>query len=233
MKRIATGSESLDRILDGGIPIGHLVLLAGAPGTMKTSLAYSILHANALSGVKGLYVSLEQGRASLVDHTENMGFDVKAAKGALSILDLATLRKRMGESGSWLDLFRMYTQSIRTGFPYQILVLDSLDALELLAKFRNYRQDTFELFKWMRGLGCTSIVLGELPSTGPRDPPEAFGKHREDYLADGIIHVRMEKRGDFEVKRVIRVVKMRGANHDTGYYSLVYDKGFRVTELIS
>ena len=233
MKRITTGTAELDTIFGGGIPAGSVVLLAGAPGTMKTSLAYSVLAANARKGAKGLYVSLEQGRASLVDHVVSMGFDPKATKDTLSILDLATLRKRMGEGGSWMEVFRMYTQSIRAGFPYQLLVLDSLDALELLAKFRNYRQDVYEVFKWLRGLGCTSIVLGELPTTAAREPPEAFGRHREDYLADGIVHLRLEKRGDFEVKRVIRVVKMRGANHDTGYHSLVFDKGFRVTDLMA
>ena len=233
MKRITTGSDDLDRILGGGIPQGHVVLLAGAPGTMKTSLAYAILHANAVGGVRGLYISLEQSRASLLEHTDSMGFDGKAVKDALSVLDLATLRKRMGDGGSWMDLFKMYTQSIRAGFPYQVLVLDSLDALELLAKFANYRHEVWELFRWLRGLGCTSIVLGELSSMGPRDAPEAFGKHREDYLADGIIHLRLEKRGDFEVKRVVRVVKMRGAKHDLGYHILVFDKGFRVTELMA
>jgi len=200
---------------------------------MKTSLAYSVLDANARKGARGLYISLEQSRASLLDHLAGMGFDPKATKDTLSILDLATLRKRMGDDGSWMELFRMYTQSIRTGFPYQLLVLDSLDALELLAKFQDYRHDVYELFKWLRGLGGTSIVLGELPTVVAREPPEAFGKHKEDYLADGIVHLRLEKRGDFEVKRVVRVVKMRGANHDTGYHSLVFDKGFRVTDLLS
>ena len=232
MKRLTTGADGLDRILGGGIPQGSVVLLAGAPGTMKTSLAYSVLHANARRGTKGLYVSLEQSRASLADHVTGMGFDQRDVKDALSILDLASLRKRMGDSGSWMDLFRMYTQSIRAGFPYELLVLDSLDALELLAKFADYRREVYELFKWLRGLGCTSIVLGELPTTSEREPPEAFGKHREDYLADGIVHLRLEKRGEFESKRVIRIVKMRGANHDTGYHTLVFDKAFRVTDLI-
>ena len=233
MKRITTGTSELDAIFGGGIPVGSVVLLAGAPGTMKTSLAYSMLAANARQGAKGLYISLEQGRSSLVDHILGMDFDPKETKDTLSILDLATLRKRMGDGGSWMEVFRMYTQSIRAGFPYQLLVLDSLDALELLAKFQNYRQEVYELFKWLRGLGTTSIVLGELPTTTAREPPEAFGKHREDYLADGIVHLRLEKRGDFEVKRVIRVVKMRGSNHDTGYHSLVFDKGFRVTDLMT
>src|SRR5207244_910383 len=62
MKRIPTKMEGLDDVLGGGIPDGGVVLVSGAPGTMKTSLTYHILHENALDGVRGLYVSLEQSR---------------------------------------------------------------------------------------------------------------------------------------------------------------------------
>lgn len=232
MKRVKTFSEDLDRLLGGGIPAGQLVLLVGAPGTMKTSLAYAILHANALRGTKGLYVSLEQGRESLIDHVTSMGFEPEKAKEGLSVLDLATLRRKMGDGGSWMDLFKMYAQSIRGGFPYEILVLDSLDALEVLAGFEDHRREAFELFKWLRGLGCTSVVLGEMPPSRVGESPEAFGRNKEDYLADGIVHLRLDKRGDFEVQRRIRVVKMRGTKHDTGYHALVFDHGFRVTDIL-
>jgi len=233
MKKLKTHTEELDRILGGGIPLGHVVLFAGAPGTMKTSLAYSVLYENAIRGTKGLYVSLEQSRESLADHAESLGFDPAKLGNTLSILDLAALRKKMADEGSWADLFKMYTQSVRVGFPYEALVLDSLDALEVLARFRDYRKDVLELFKWLQGLACTSLVIGELPSNAKGHAPQVFGKHREDYLADGIIHLSLEQRGDFEVQRRIRVVKMRGARHDTGYHALVFDRGFRVTDFIS
>ena len=233
MKKLRTHAGDLDRILGGGIPSGHVVLLVGAPGTMKTSLAYSVLYENAVRGTKGLYVSLEQGRASLADHAEGLGFDPGKLGSALSILDLAALRKEMADEGEWADLFKMYTQSVRMGFPYEVLVLDSLDALAVLAQFRNDRRDVMELFKWLRGLACTTLVIGELPSNANDHSPRAFGRHREDYLADGILHLSLEQRGDFEVQRRIRVVKMRGARHDTGYHALVFDRGFRVTDLIS
>lgn len=233
MKRIKTHIDGLDAILDGGFPEKHAVLIVGAPGTMKSSLAYAILHANALRGTKGLYVSLEQNRESLLDHLGSMGFDLAAVKDNLSILDLATLRKKMGAGGSWMELFRMYTKSIRAGFPYEILVLDSLDALEVLAKVENHRRELFELFKWLRGLECTSLVVAELPPARASEYPESFSRHREDYLADGIVHLKMEKRGEFEVQRRLRVVKMRGAKHDVGYHALVYENGFRATDVLS
>jgi len=40
---IKTFVRGFDEEIGGGIPQGHVVLVAGPPGTMKSSLAYSIL----------------------------------------------------------------------------------------------------------------------------------------------------------------------------------------------
>ncbi|HVG37081.1 MAG TPA: ATPase domain-containing protein, partial [Thermoplasmata archaeon] len=55
-------------VLRGGIPQGHVVLVRGASGTMKSSLAYYVLYHNALEGAPGLYVTLEQTAAGLLEH---------------------------------------------------------------------------------------------------------------------------------------------------------------------
>ena len=234
MKRVSTHIEGLDEVLGGGIPEGNVVLVSGAPGTMKTSLTYHILHSSALDGSRGLYVSLEQGRASLIDHTEGLGYRLDDTRGNLSVLDLSMLRKKMSgmTDQPWLDLFKLYAQGIRNSFDYRFLVLDSLDALEILAKFREPRREIFSLIRWLRDLKCTSFLLGELPTdrTGGADPRRAaYAKHKEDYLADGILHLRLARQGEFGMQRQLRVVKMRGTRHDTGYHALVFDNGFRVT----
>jgi len=234
VKRVSTHIEGLDEILGGGIPEGNVVLVSGAPGTMKTSLTYHILHSSALDGSRGLYVSLEQGRASLIDHTEGLGYRLDDTRGNLSVLDLGTLRKKLAGPSEqpWLDLFKLYTQGIRKSFDYRFLVLDSLDALEILAKFREPRREMFSLIRWLRDLHCTSFLLGELPTdrTGGGDPRRpAYAKHKEDYLVDGIFHLRLARQGEFGMQRQLRVVKMRGTRHDTGYHALVFDNGFRVT----
>ncbi|UCF09195.1 MAG: hypothetical protein JSW28_00930, partial [Thermoplasmata archaeon] len=38
--------NGLDKQLEGGIPEEHIVLIAGAAGTMKSSIAYNILYNN-------------------------------------------------------------------------------------------------------------------------------------------------------------------------------------------
>src|SRR3989449_10281675 len=63
---LQTYVDGLDRALGGGIPRGSTVLVAGTPGTMKTSLILWMMHENARpNGVKSLYVSLEQDMDSL------------------------------------------------------------------------------------------------------------------------------------------------------------------------
>jgi len=237
MKRIPTKMEGLDDVLGGGIPDGSVVLVSGAPGTMKTSLTYHILHANALDGMRGLYVSLEQSRASLVDHTEGLGYRLEDTGGNLSILDLGMLRKKLTgpTEQPWMDLFKLYTQGIRKSFDYRLLVLDSLDALEILAKFREPRRDMFSLIHWLRDLHCTAFLLGELPTdSGPNGSARtAYARHKEEYLADGILHLRLARQGEFGMQRQLRVVKMRGTRHETGYHALVFDNGLGVTRILA
>src|SRR2546425_4579299 len=222
-----THVDGLDApLLAGGIPKGSVVLLAGAPGTMKSSLAFAALFNNALRGRKGLYITLEQSRESLMHHMKGLGMDPDAARGNLSILDLGALRAKVEEARgpAWLDLFKMYTQTLRATFPYDFLVLDSLNALEILAKFERHRREVFELFKWLRGLGATAFVTSEVPPESEAGGDyRSFANHREDYLSDGILHLKLAKRGDFGGQRQIRVVKMRGERHSTDYHALVFD----------
>ena len=239
MKLDRTFIEGFDDVLGGGVPHGSLVLLVGAPGTMKSSVAYAILHGNAQRGHRGLYVSFEQSRESLAHHVQGLGMDPAGRSDGLSLLDLGLLRKRIASAGAgaWLDLFTMYTASIKAGFDYEFLVLDSLDALRILARFQNPRLGLFKLFRWLRGLGVTAFLVSELPTEWPAAPGgpafEWYAKYKEDYLADGIVHLKLARQGDFGVRRQVRVVKMRGVRHSTDYHALVFvDGGFRVTRIL-
>ncbi|MFQ5553017.1 MAG: RAD55 family ATPase, partial [Thermoplasmata archaeon] len=46
MERVPTFVEGFDQALGGGIPEGSVVLVCGTPGTMKTSLVFSVLYHN-------------------------------------------------------------------------------------------------------------------------------------------------------------------------------------------
>src|SRR2546428_3070103 len=93
-----------DDVLRGGIPQGHVVLVRGASGTMKSSLAYYVLYHNALEGAPGLYVTLEQTAAGLLEHIPGLGLKTTAVSQALPLLDLSRdrgdLEEKVAEVGS-------------------------------------------------------------------------------------------------------------------------------------
>src|SRR5438552_5903408 len=90
---LQTYVDGLDRVLGGGIPKGSTVLVAGTPGTMKTSLILWMMHENARAhGTKSLYVSLEQDMDSLKAGAARMGMG-NLHESSVYILDMGQLRR--------------------------------------------------------------------------------------------------------------------------------------------
>ncbi len=230
--RLSTHVKGLDDILQGGIPEGHIVLITGAPGTMKSTLAFSVLYHNALKkGTKGLYLTLEQSKASLIAHVESMGMaDAKAYK-KISLFDMAALRKNLSfikAEGSWNTLLKAYLTNLMETDPYEFLIIDSLNVLETLGNFDARRTDLFYLFEWLKDLGATTFLLSE-SGDGLR-----AGESDEAYLADGILHLSLYSVSDLDVQRRIRAVKMRATKHEMGSFALVWnDAFFEITRAVS
>jgi KaiC/GvpD/RAD55 family RecA-like ATPase len=231
-ERIKTHIEGFDERMNGGIPKGHNILILGEPGTMKSSIAFYILFKNAIeSDLKSAYITLEQSREGLLEHIASMGLDFNKVKDHISVVDLSLIRKNLDKLGqqTWTQIFKMYAQNLKKNMKYDLLVLDTLPVLELLANFSEPRNDLFHLFEWLKELDSTTVLISEM-SQSARD----FGKYGEDFLADGIIHLTMENVDGVTIQRRIRCVKMRGTHHSPDYYTLLYGDGeFQVTRVIT
>ena len=227
-ERIKTYLGKMDELLHGGVPKGHVVLLSGMPGTMKSSLAYNILYYNAKNdGIPGLYITLEQGRDSLLTHMKSLNMDHDLVKDKLGIVDIAFLRKSMDENADqeWLEVFKMYAENLKKNLDYQILVTDSLAALEILAGIKDTRAELFYFFEWLRDLNVTTFLIAEAYD-------QAVEVHDEEFLADGVIALTKERQGN-DMIRCIVIDKMRGTDHATGVFSLLTtDRGFELTQVI-
>ena len=226
MSLFPTYIEGLDDHLGGGIPRGHVVLIQGPSGAMKSTVAYSILHHNVRAGnARGLYVSFEQARPSVLYQMKSCGFKPDEVGENLAVLDLALIRKSIGEitGSSWLEVFKMYVKSLREQIGYDFLVLDSLTALAVVSRPKEPRVELFRLFEWLKEHGFTVLSISE------DVPPGAEGNTivEEVILADGVIRVEMVPINVVDVKRRMRVPKMRGVHHPLGYFDFEV-KGGRV-----
>ena len=232
--RVPTFIEGLDGPLGGGIPWGHVVLLQGAPGTMKSSLGFSILLRNATeAGRHGLYLSLEERASSLLRQMGSLGLPLAVDRGSLVVLDPRAAKGLLSARDDWVAAFREALATIKRERGLDLLVIDSLEALEVLARFEDRRREIFRLFEWLRDLDVTSFVITERPDL-VIGGQVLQGRWDEDFLADGVVHLRQHLVTDLEVQRRLRVVKMRGTRHESGYLALVLDDGrFRVTRAMS
>jgi len=73
---LKSGIDNFDTALGGGIPEGHIVLVYGSAGTMKSSVCFNILFNEIMSGKRGVYISIEQNSLSLLKQMVSLGFDI-------------------------------------------------------------------------------------------------------------------------------------------------------------
>jgi KaiC/GvpD/RAD55 family RecA-like ATPase len=244
MKRVKLYIDGFDEQIEGGVPEGYVTLICGTSGTMKSSLGFNVLYNEALNGKTGLYVSLEQSAESLLEHAENMGYDmskinlvvisdigklksditdIKSNKGgSLIISDLGSIRKqikgtKIGPSGDWLNVIKNIIKKLKEKTGCDLFVLDSLSALYVLSSFDDPRTKLFYIFEFLRDIGLTTFLISEMPLNKSK-----YSEYEvEDYLADGIILLQLTERFR-KVVREISIVKMRATNCNTDVFTLEY-----------
>ena len=230
--RIKTFVKGLDERMEGGVPEKYLTLICGRAGTMKSTLTYSMLFNNAKKTKRrGIYVTLEQTRVSLLEHMIKLGMDPRTlTDSGIVVIDMTRLRKESSSKTSsgevnWVDSILTTVQSYRNKYACDIFVLDSLAALYSLSNFKNPRSDIFHFFEKLRELDMTSFIISEM-----LDPDkQLFGMFGvEDFLADGIIHLELEREHK-QVNLFLSVVKMRKTHHDRTYFPILFEEtGFEI-----
>lgn len=219
-RKVKTHIERLDAILDGGIPSRHVVLLNGTAGSMKSTIAYHILHHNAVkNGIRSMYFSLEQTRDSLIRQMERLGMPREESKENMIVVDMVDLRKSMKEEvGDWRDILMRYVKNVCAEKRFDLFVLDSLDSFRAMTDFELTRSDLKDLFDWFNSMNLTTLLISERTMNSLIDNVED-----ELYLADGAIELFMREVEHGKVQRWMRCMKMRGVNIDTRYYAFYHD----------
>lgn len=218
--RVPTYIEGFDEALEGGIPKGAIVVIAGAPGTMKSTVACNILYNNAgRNGAKCVYLTLEQSRKSLEEQASRFGMNFESVRENLRILDFAVIRrnlKHLTAKKSWLEVFKMYIQNLRETFPFDFVVIDSIDVLEMALQIQSKRDELFYLLEWLRELNATILLTCEVLAHTLLEKASDIT-----YLADGVISLYMQDVSDVETQRRIRCIKLRSTNHSMDSFTFI------------
>src|SRR5206468_2067305 len=82
-----------------------------------------------------------------------LGLRLEVSKGSLVVLDPRTATNLLGEKKDWLEGLRQGIRSVQEQRGLDLIVIDSLEALEVLAKFKDRRREIYRLFEWLRDLG--------------------------------------------------------------------------------
>ncbi|MFQ5909199.1 MAG: RAD55 family ATPase [Thermoplasmata archaeon] len=216
--RVRTFIDGFDEVIGGGIPRGHVCLLSGPSGTMKTSIALNMLHANSKDDVRVLYITLEETKESLIETMRSLGLDADDADFIVDIGRLRTEHEGVEETGNWIDVLRSFISKRKRYRKTELLVIDSLTALYSLEELRNPHRELFHFFAFLRDLEITSVFIFDSDREGSYP-------NREDSIADGSFCVSFRRSPDGSVGLTIRCIKQRHTNHSMDYHKLTFENG--------
>lgn len=233
LKTEVSGFDEL--FLDGGIPKGSSVLVAGGPGTGKSILCRHICYNLVSKGKKCMYVSFEESKERIVKSMESFGWNVKEfiERGDFLIqkinpLDILRMKfGSIGGSGSATELsYKIKPLVIPRDFHPDIIAVDSLSAIiaASVTKDKNYRVYLQQLFSFFEETGATSLLITE---TDPM-PTRYSETGIEEFLADGIVVLYNIQKKDGR-ENAIEVLKMRYGKHQKKMVLMtITDKGIKI-----
>ena len=213
-ERVSSGIERLDRMLDGGYYRGSGILISGAPGTAKTTLAAAFLEASCERGEPALFVSFDEAVQQLERNLRSVGIDLGTHmdSGLLCMHSIRTEAKSAEEH--LLDI----RSRIRDHKP-RALVLDPISALAKTGGHVAAVHASLRILDLAKSLGitviCTSLVASD-------DAVAETTSTQISTIADTWIHLSYVVHGG-ERNRALTIVKSRGMKHSNQVRELILD----------
>ncbi len=203
IEKIKTEISGLDEILDGGIPKGNDVLIAGPAGSGKTIFSLEFLYKGAIKGEKGLYISFEESEKAILRNISEFGMDLP------KYLDNNSIRIIKYDPYRFENLTELLSMNIKETGATRV-VIDSITAINLyIQDAKDIRRTLVEIQSILRDNNCTAFLISEMPSENNK-MISRFGV--EEFVSDGII-ILYYTQVSSEYSRSILVWKMRGSTH--------------------
>lgn len=218
-KLAQTGIAGLDEILQGGLARGHVFLIEGVPGAGKTTLALQFALEGARLGERVLYVTLSETCRDLHQAGASHGWKLDGIECLEVLLGGDLGDQEAGPTmyhSSEIELgqtLRQIKAAVERVQPERVVV-DSLTEIRLQAQTPlRYRREVLALRQFLRGHGCTALLLDEL---------------REEMTAQSVVYgiIEMHRHApDFgPARRRIQVAKLRGVKFWEGFHDYVIER---------
>jgi circadian clock protein KaiC len=207
-KRAPMGVQGLDEMLDGGLIVGSIAMVKGAPGTGKTTLGMQFLY----EGIQreneaGLLVTFEQFPHTLYRDALAHGWNLRELEqeGKLRVIFtspqvfLSSLQSPISPINSAIRDMDVKRAVIDSVTQFQTLTRDPVE----LRAFYNH------MINGLRREGITSLLLSE--DSGPDFVRGDRG--RLAFVVDSVVLLRYVEI-DSVMQRAVAVLKTRGSDHD-------------------
>lgn len=249
---ISSYIENFDVALGGGIPGGHIIMVYGSAGTMKSSICFNILFNEIIEGKKGVYISIEQSSLSLLKQMVSLGYDIskvnlevlndadEVLKGLsrlkgdvpnkLTLIDLGSIRKQLksGKGTKSRDAGAFGNDIISTILKIAQTLVDKGLCDMVVIDSLTALYSLIGLKQPRNEIFYLFEYLRDLSLTSfvileESDMNVRYARFGiESYLVDGIIHLQLTERNR-KVTREISVIKMRSAPCNNDIFTLEFN----------
>jgi circadian clock protein KaiC len=218
-RKISSGNTSLDEILGGGYQRGASIIISGATGTGKTSMASTFTHFACENGQKVLYVNFEESSASMLTGMLSIGIDLRPAIQNASLRLMPVMPESKGIEEHLYDVIT----AIRD-FQPDHFVVDAISACKRIAGEKASFDFIMRLIHFCKNKGITVILINQANNFSEKNEISGIGISS---IIDTIIALYYRETGN-ETHRILRTIKARGSKHSMKYHNyLLTDEGIK------
>jgi circadian clock protein KaiC len=224
-RQLSSGLSELDYLLGGGLEEGMSTLVAGPPGSGKSTVAAQFVSAACARGERAAMFLFEEARNNMLNRAESLGLKLNHAvqAGLLTVQQVDPAELTPGQ----------FTQAVveAAGAGARVIVIDSLNGyLNAVPDERFLSTYLHELLTYLGQRGVVTIVVGVQAGLMGGAMTTAVDAS---YIADNIITLRYFEM-DGEVRQAVAVFKKRGSSHERTLRAFgIGNDGIRVGEVLA
>lgn len=199
-ERFSVGIPELDRVLNGGIVPGSLVLLGGDPGIGKSTLMLQLVAQVGKTGKKALYISGEESVRQINIRASRL----KISKANIYIVSEVNINN--------------IEEHIKFLLP-EIVVVDSIQTMlnpelgYVPGSVNQIRECTIQLMYLAKATGACIFLVGHVTKEGVLAGPRLL-----EHIVDTVLYLEGEKYQSF---RILRSLKNRfGSTSEIGIFEM-------------